>query len=57
MGELKEGIIMNRGCTDICMCFTFTLFFMGMFATAIYGYIYGDPTKLITPFDSDCKLV
>jgi hypothetical protein len=24
-----------------------------MFATAAYGYKFGDPTKLITPFDSD----
>jgi hypothetical protein len=35
------------------MCFIFTLFFCGMFATAAYGYAKGDPEKLITPFDSD----
>jgi hypothetical protein len=27
-----------------------------MFATAAYGYAYGDPSKLITPFDSDGKI-
>lgn len=44
---------MERSCTDVWMCIIFFLFFVGMFATAIYGYIHGDPSKLITPFDSD----
>ena len=44
---------MNRSCTDVFICLVFTLFFFGMFATAAYGYKYGDPTKLITPFDVD----
>jgi hypothetical protein len=26
-----------------------------MFATAAYGYAYGDPMKVITPFDYDGK--
>lgn len=43
---------MDRSCTDVFMCIIFTVFFCGMFATAAYGYKYGDPTKLITPFDS-----
>jgi len=44
---------MNRGCTDVLICLLFTLFFCGMFATAAYGYAYGDPSKLLTPFDYD----
>jgi hypothetical protein len=34
----------------------FTLFFAGMFATAAYGYRFGDPKKLVMPFDSDGNL-
>ena len=44
---------MDRKCTDVIVCLLFFLFFCGMFATAAYGYSNGDPTKLITPFDSD----
>lgn len=50
--ELKTGIKMERSCTDAFMCLIFTVFFMGMFATAAYGYAHGDPSRLITPFDS-----
>ena len=44
---------MDRSCTDAWMCIIFTVFFIGMFATAGYGYANGDPSKLVTPFDSD----
>ena len=43
---------MERTCTDVFMCLIFTVFFCGMFATAAYGYAFGQPSKLITPFDS-----
>jgi hypothetical protein len=43
---------MERSCTDAFMCIIFTVFFLGMFATAAYGFHKGDPTRLITPFDS-----
>ena len=44
---------MERSCTDLFICFIFTLFFFGMFATAAYGYKFGNHSKLITPFDVD----
>jgi hypothetical protein len=47
---------MERSCTDAFMCLIFSIFFCGMFATAAYGYAHGDPTKLITPFDSSGKI-
>ena len=50
---LKNGVVMDRSCTDILMCTVFTIFFCGMFATAAYGYANGDPLKVITAFDSD----
>lgn len=50
---MKDGIVMDRKCTDVFVCLVFVVFFMGMFATAAYGYAKGDPTKLLMPFDSD----
>jgi len=43
---------MERSCTDVLMCLIFFVFFLGMFATAGYGYSQGNPMRLITPFDS-----
>lgn len=34
------------------MCIIFCVFFLGMFATAAYGYAKGNPLKLLTPYDS-----
>ena len=44
---------MDRKCTDVFICLLFFIFFCGMFATAAYGYAWGDPSKLISPFDTD----
>ena len=41
----------NRRCTDILCCFVFFAFLVGMGAATIYGYIYGNPDKLIAPID------
>jgi hypothetical protein len=46
-------MVMERRCTDILICILFFIFFCGLFATAAYGYAFGDPTKLITPYDTD----
>lgn len=54
---MKDGVVMNRRCTDIIPCLIFTFFFCGMFATAAYGYSKGDPYRLITPYDSDGKKI
>ena len=50
--DLSNGLIQDRKCTDIFVCLAFVIFFLGMFATAAYGYAMGNPNKLITPFDS-----
>lgn len=50
---MQKGIVIERRCTDVFMCLVFSVFLCGMFATAAYGYAYGDPSKLITPFDTD----
>lgn len=51
--KMKNGIILDRSCTDVIMCIIFTVFFFGCFGTAAYGYAEGDPVLLITPYDSD----
>lgn len=50
--KLAEGILLERSVTDVFMCIIFALFFLGMFATAAYGYAKGNPMKLLTPYDS-----
>lgn len=46
-------MVMERKCTDMLICLIFFVFFLGMFATAAYGYHFGDPQKLLMAFDSD----
>ena len=41
----------NRRCTDILCCIIFLAFLVGMLTAAIYGYVNGDPWKLIAPID------
>jgi hypothetical protein len=53
---MKNGIVMERSCTDVFMCIIFFVFFLGMFGTAGYGYHKGDPYKLIVPIDSSGML-
>ncbi len=50
--KLADGIVIERTVTDLFMCIIFALFFLGMFATAAYGYAKGNPLKLLTPYDS-----
>ena len=45
-----EGFVRHR--TDLLMCLIFIVFIAGMFGTAAYGYAKGEPSKLLTPFDS-----
>ena len=59
-----EGVEMNkdiartpteksRRCTDLLCCLVFLAFFVGMVWATIYGYINGNPGKLIAPIDGD----
>lgn len=50
--KLADGIVLERTVTDLFMCIIFALFFLGMFATAAYGYAKGNPLILLTPYDS-----
>ena len=51
--ELKNGPIMNRGCTDVLCCLFFLAFMGGMGAVHFYGVQNGDPYLLLTTWDYD----
>jgi hypothetical protein len=42
-GELANGPVMKRSCTDCICCLVFIAFLAGMVATAAYGYSKGNP--------------
>ena len=42
-----------RRCTDIICCLIFSAVVVGMFICTFYGYINGEPWKLIAPIDGD----
>ena len=43
----------NRKCTDAFCCIIFTLFLGTMLSLTIYGYVSGDPGKLVAPIAAD----
>ena len=49
----KSGMMMDRICTDVICCFLFVVFIVGMIGISGYALAMGDPTKMLTPFDSD----
>ncbi|CAJ0954226.1 unnamed protein product, partial [Mesorhabditis belari] len=42
----------KRGCTDVACCFLFTLFIGGWAFIAVFGFMFGNPERLIHPVDS-----
>lgn len=53
--KLKEGPIQARRCTDCWFSLVFIAFCVGIFAASIYGWVYGDPEKLLIGWDSDAN--
>jgi len=51
--KLSAGPVMDRSCTDILCCLVFIVFIVGMVGCAGYGYKYGEPELLLTPWDYD----
>ena len=51
--ELSNGPVMNRRCTDVFFCLFFLVFLIGMGGCYAYGFLYGQPIKLITGWDGD----
>jgi hypothetical protein len=52
-GDLKNGPVQDRGCTDILCCLVFMAFIVVFSGVIIYGFSNGDPYKLVTTFDYD----
>ena len=53
--KVKDGPVVDRRCTDILFYLVFLIFLGGMIGASIYGYLYGQPSKLFAPIDSDGK--
>ena len=49
----KAGMEYNRICTDILFCVIFVVFCVGMIGVSGYALSTGEPSKILTPFDSD----
>ena len=49
----KKPTDKNRRCTDVLCCLVFMAFIVGMGWAVIYGYVNGNPGKLVAPIDGD----
>ncbi len=49
----KKPTDKNRRCTDVLCCLVFVAFMVGMIWSTVYGYVNGNPGKLIAPIDGD----
>jgi len=43
----------ERGCTDILCCLIFIVFTVAILGVSFYALGSGDPSRIMTPFDSD----
>lgn len=52
----KAGMEYNRICTDVLFCVLFIVFVVGMIGISGYALAMGEPSKIMTPYDSDGNL-
>lgn len=52
----KKPTEKNRRCTDFLCCLFFTAFLGAMATATIYGYISGNPWKLVAPVDGNGRI-
>jgi solute carrier family 44 (choline transporter-like protein), member 2/4/5 len=50
--ELRDGPIRTRRCTDLAFCIIFVMFLLSMVAIGTVGFIKGNPSLLLYPYDS-----
>ena len=43
----------SRRCTDVLCCLIFLAFVVGMGFETVYGYVNGNPDKLVAPIDGN----
>ena len=53
--SLGNGPNKDRSCTDPFCCLLFVVFIIGTVAAGFYGYINGQPEKLLIVYDYDSK--
>ena len=51
--DLGKGPYSERRCTDILCCLFFTAFIVGMAVATGYGFMNGNPSKLVAPIGGD----
>jgi hypothetical protein len=51
--QLGSGPFAERRCTDVFMCIIFAVFLTGMGFCTSWGYLNGNPNKLVAPIDGD----
>ena len=51
--KIKGMKMDDRHCTDVLCCLVFVIFFASCFAVTGLGVTQGNPTRIMTPFDSD----
>ncbi|KAL5013102.1 hypothetical protein ScPMuIL_011653 [Solemya velum] len=51
-----NGPVKKRSCTDVVCCLLFLLFILGSIAVAYFAFIYGNPSLLIYPENSEGEL-
>ena len=49
----SKDMVMKRKCTDGLCCLIFTICIIAMIFVTFIGIKSGDPTRILTPFDSD----
>lgn len=49
----QKGMVYDRSCTDCLCCLIFLIYIVAMIGVSGYAIANGNPTVIITPFDSD----
>jgi hypothetical protein len=49
---MEKGINRDRKCQDLLCLIIFISFLGGMVACVAYGFVKGDPVKMMAPYDS-----
>lgn len=52
-GDFENGPIAQRKITDCCCCLIFLVAIVGFIAASAYGWMNGDPSRLLIGWDSD----
>jgi len=54
--KITDGIVKERGCTDVICLGVFIVFLVGMFSITSYAFAEGDVTKYLAPVDGNGQI-